>query len=152
MTSGYKLSPSPCVGTTVGTTAGAACVLTDGMSSPAAIPDNRISSEPASPDVDNVRPNSADKWTISSESSPSVVIGLVEAGKEPIPLGRVEVTSENVAQITVEYRPDAQGEFTALKKKDSDDNQVRRTDANHLWLPGATCIKVAVVLAGQPRN
>ena len=80
-----------------------------------------VTSDPATDNVDNVRPGKEGTWSVASENNPALLITLVEDQKDAIPVGRVELTS-NVDQINVLYKTsttDAYKPVTQNKKTDT---------------------------------
>lgn len=79
------------------------CALTDGMKSGRSIQTGWVTSDPATDNVDDIRPDKEGTWSVASENNPALLITLVEDQQDAIPVGRVELTS-NVDRINVLYK------------------------------------------------
>jgi len=93
--------------------------MKEGMKTARTIPSSFISSQPASDDVDAVRPGDNKKWTVAKDSKPELTIQLVPAAEEGLPLGRVQVKGDMSAVIV--YVKSSEGE--EFKPVAGDDDQ-----------------------------
>lgn len=105
------------------TPAAGACTLREGMNSERAIRAGWVTSDPPTDNADDTRPSNEGTWIVDSENNPALLITLVEDGKDAIPVGRVQLTS-NVDQINVLYKTSSAADeqyksVTENKKSDS---------------------------------
>jgi hypothetical protein len=80
-----------------------------------------IKSEPATDNVDNLRPNKDATWTVASEDSPAILITVTD--KEAIPVGTVELTTD-AQEITVFYTSAIDEPFKPITEKRSTEPKV----------------------------
>lgn len=102
----------------------AGCTLREGMSTPMVIPSNFISSVPATEDVESVRPGDNKQWTVPKASKPELLIQLVAAGEEGVPLGRLVVKGD-MPGATVFVKPSEDKEFQPLETAEDGEPKVR---------------------------
>jgi hypothetical protein len=84
--------------------------MKEGMNTPRTIPSSWISAQPASDDVDAVRPGDNKKWTVPKDSKPELTVQLVPTGDEGVPLGRVQAEG-NMAGVIVYVKPSEGEDF-----------------------------------------
>ena len=73
------------------------------MGSETRIPDDFITTEPASEDVSALRPSNDDTFTVSSDDIPVIFVRIVEEGSEPVPVDEIVVDGQ-VAELEVYYK------------------------------------------------
>jgi len=73
------------------------------MDSETKIPDEFITTEPATEDVTALRPSNEDTLTFGSEDIPSIFVRLVEEGEEAVPVAEVDVEGE-IAEVEIFYK------------------------------------------------
>lgn len=96
------------------------CQLKDGMDTPLYIPKNHITSEPQTNDIEKIRSNVDDEWSVPAKDEPAIVVQLIEAQDEPIPVGGL-VLNTNVEKFNVFYKQaiSDQEEFKPITFKDT---------------------------------
>ena len=95
------------------------------MSSARTIPAGRITSEPASDDVESVRPGDNKQWTVEKDTNPEIMVDLVPAGEEGILLGRVVLQGKDVANIKLYIKTSENGDFEPVSTGQDEEAQVR---------------------------
>jgi hypothetical protein len=83
------------------------------MGSETRIPEGFITTEPASEDVNALRPTNDDTFTVSSDDIPVIFVRIVEEGSEPVPVAEIVVEGE-VAEVEIYYK-DSDEEDTPFK-------------------------------------
>jgi hypothetical protein len=109
------------VTTTTAAIAEETCTLREGMKNERTILPGWLKSDPATDNVDSLRPNKDATWTVDSEDSPAILITVSE--KEAIPVGSVEITSD-VQEITVFYTSSVDEPFKPVTEKRSTEPKV----------------------------
>lgn len=110
----------------------AGCTLREGMSTPMTIPSDFISSVPATEDVESVRPGDDKQWTVPKASKPELLIQLVPAGEEGVPLGRLVVKGD-MPGLTVFVKPSEDKEFQPLETAEDEEPKVRSMYGHAFW-------------------
>ena len=80
-----------------------------------------LKSDPATDNVDNLRPNKDAAWTVDSQDSPAILITISD--KDAIPVGAIEITSD-VQEITVFYTSATEEPFKPVTEKRSTEPKV----------------------------
>jgi len=73
------------------------------MDSETKIPEGFITTEPASEDVNALRPSNDESLTFSSDAIPFIFIRMVEQGSEPVPVAEIDVEGE-VTEVEIYYK------------------------------------------------
>ena len=84
--------------------------MKEGMNTPRTIPSSWISAQPASDDVDAVRPGDNKKWTVPKDSKPELTVQLVPTGEEGVPLGSVQAEGD-MSGVIVYVKPSEGEDF-----------------------------------------
>lgn len=92
------------------------CTLVEGMDSDTAIPEENLSSNPATENLENLRPNKEGSWTVPSENNPELLVQVAKDGEEPIPVGRVELAT-NAEKATIWYQTAADEPYQVVADK-----------------------------------
>ena len=98
--------------------------MKEGMSTPRTIPSGFISSVPATDDVDSVRPGDEKTWTVAKASKPEIIIALVPAGEDGVPLGRLAAKGD-MPGVTVFVKSSENDDFKPVSTSKDGQPKVR---------------------------
>lgn len=92
------------------------CTLVEGMDSDTTIPEENLSSNPATENLKNLRPSEEGSWTVPSENNPEILVQVAKDGEEALPAARVELTT-NAEKATLWFQTAADEPYQVVTDK-----------------------------------